>query len=65
MRGWVDTGNTAAVRAFMRGDIAGTKEVCANSERDRVRSFGCLTRGYKSEMNEEWEKGSASKGVND
>ena len=33
-QGWIATGNTAVVRAFMRGDIAGTKEVCANPERE-------------------------------
>ena len=35
-QGWVATGNTAAVRAFMRGDIAGTREVCTNSEREHA-----------------------------
>lgn len=33
-QGWIATRNTAAARAFMRGDIAGTKEVCTNSERE-------------------------------
>lgn len=39
-QGWIVIGNTAVVRAFMSGDIAGIKEGCANSEgRARVRRF--------------------------
>ena len=54
MWGWIDTGNTAAVRAFMRyrRDKGG---VCKLGTQARVRSFWMLdTRlSYQSEMNYE------------